>query len=249
MHVVTSADGTELGYETRGDGQPLVLVHGTSARKESFRDLVPHLADDFAVVTYDRRGRGASGDGDDYRFEREVEDLRAIVEAVGGDPIVLGHSFGGLVALEAADGLDIDRLVLYEPSILVGEPHGGDLAERIRARLAAGDRVGAVEVFLDAVGAADLLPQQAVEQAAGIVETVAREIEVVEDYDLEDPETGVPTLLVLGEHGPDHLREAVEALDGALAETERTELAGVGHLGINTAPEQLADAVREFAQN
>ncbi|GAA0265007.1 alpha/beta fold hydrolase [Halobacterium noricense] len=284
MHAVTSADGTELGYETHGDGQPLVLVHGTSARKESFRDLVPHLADDFEVVTYDRRGRGrssaseqredaeqasgegrslsnhssgqrpredggaASSDSDEYRFEREVEDLRAVVESVGDAPIVLGHSFGGLVALEAAAGLDIDRLVLYEPSILVGEHHDGDLAERIRARLADGDRVDAVEVFLDAVGAADLLPQPAVAQAAGIVGTVAREIEVVEDYDLDDPETGVPTLLVLGEQGPEHLREGVEVLDSALAETERAELAGVGHLGINTAPEQLADAVHEFAR-
>ncbi|MGB9964191.1 alpha/beta fold hydrolase [Halobacterium hubeiense] len=246
MHTVVSADGTELGYEARGDGRPLVLVHGTSARTESFRDLAPHLAEDFTVVTYDRRGRGRSGDGDDYGLQREVEDLRAVVDAVDREPVVLGHSFGGLVALEAASELDVDRLVLYEPSVLVGEPHGGDLAERVRAHLGDGDRVRAVEEFFDAVGAADLLPRAAVEQAAGIAETVARELEVVEGYDLDDPETGVPTLLVVGEDGPDHLREAVEALDETLAATERAELAGAGHLGINTAPERLADAVRAF---
>lgn len=249
MHT-TSADGTELEYETRGSGQPLVLVHGTSARKESFRRLVPHLEDDFEVVTYDRRGRGtnrterASGD---YDLSKEVEDLQAVVESVEGTPVVFGHSFGGLTALEAADGMAVDRLVLYEPSILAGEPHGGDLAARIRSRVAAGDPVGGVEAFFEAVGADHLVGGPVVEQAAEIVDTVAREIDVVENYELGDTETGVPTLLLAGEDGPDHLQATIRALTERLDDTERVTLADTGHLGNNTAPERVAAAIREFA--
>ncbi|NIB98396.1 alpha/beta hydrolase [Halobacterium sp. R2-5] len=249
MHPVVSADGTEIGYETRGDGRPLVLVHGTAGRKESFSRLVPHLAEDFTVVTYDRRGRGDSGDSDDYDFEREVEDLQAVVADLDDDPVVFGHSFGGLTALEAADGMDVDRLILYEPSVLLGEPHGGTLAERIRAHLADGDKVGGVEEFFEAVGAGHLVGGPVVERAAGIAETVAREIEVVETYELGDPETGAPTLLLVGEDGPEHLKKSIRALAERLADTERVELADTGHLGNNTAPEQVADAVRAFVRD
>lgn len=249
MHSVVSADGTEIGYETRGDGRPLVLVHGTAGRKETFRRLVPHLAEDFTVVTYDRRGRGASGDSDDYDFSKEVEDLRAVVADVGNDPIVFGHSFGGLTALEAAGGMDVDRLVLYEPSILPGDPHGGTLSERIRAHLEDGDRTGGAEEFFDAIGADHLVGGPVVERAADIVDTVAREIGVVESYELGDPETGVPTLLLAGEDGPEHLKESIRALEERLADTERAALADTGHLGNNTAPEQVADAVRAFVRD
>lgn len=245
---MVSADGTEIGYEARGDGRPLVLVHGTAGRKETFRRLVPHLTEDFTVVTYDRRGRGASGDSDEYDFSREIEDLQAVVADLDSDPVVFGHSFGGMTALEAADGMAIDRLILYEPSILLGEPHDGTLSERIRARLEDGDRAGGAEEFFEAVGAGHLVGGPVVERAADIVETIAREIEVVEAYDLGDPETGVPTLLLVGEDGPDHLKESIRALEERLPDTERATLADTGHLGNNTAPERVADAVREFAR-
>ncbi|MFB6270001.1 MAG: alpha/beta fold hydrolase, partial [Halobacterium sp.] len=230
MDAVVSADGTELDCDARGDGPPVVLVHGTSATKAHFQRLADALADDFRVVTYDRRGRGDSGDADDYDFQREVDDLRAVVAAVDGDPVVFGHSFGGLVALEAAaGGLDASRLVLYEPSVLVDDYHT-DLAARIRDRVDAGDRVGGVEAFFETVGTLDQVARPVVEQAADIVETIAREIDVVESYDLDAPRTGVPTLLVAGEHGPDHLRRAIDELEHHLEHVERTEVADAGHV-------------------
>lgn len=246
MQTTVSTDGTNIGYETTGNGDPLVLVHGGSTTKESWRDLVPHLADDYEVVTYDRRGRGDSGDADEYSLDREVADLRAVVDAVDGGPAVFGHSFGGLVALAAAGDVPMDRLVLYEPALLVGAHRGDDLAARMQSLVDDGDRLAAVELFFETVGAAEHVPDPAVRQAAGIVETVVRENREIEAYELGDPDLSAPALLVAGDRGPTHLRDAVAELDRR-ADAERIELAGVGHLGVHSAPERLAAVVRGFA--
>jgi pimeloyl-ACP methyl ester carboxylesterase len=246
MDSVVSADGTELGYRVRGDGPPVVLVHGTSGSKAHMGRLARALADDFRVVTYDRRGRGDSGDADEYDFQRELEDLRAVVDAVDGDPVVFGHSFGGLIALSAAPDLDADRLVLSEPAVLVDDYHE-TLSDRIRERIAAGDREGAVEAFFETVGTIGAVSQQVVDRAATIVETIAREIEVVESSDVDDPQTGLPTLLVIGEHGPDHLKRAVDYLEAELEDAERVEIPNTGHMAVITDPERVAAVIREFA--
>jgi pimeloyl-ACP methyl ester carboxylesterase len=70
-----SADGTEIGYWTSGEGPPLVLVHGSMGDHTRWDSLRPHLEPHFTVHAMDRRGRGASGDGPDYRIEREYEDV------------------------------------------------------------------------------------------------------------------------------------------------------------------------------
>jgi len=246
MDTVVSADGTEIGYETRGDGAPVVLVHGGSATQDSWRGVVPHLAEEYEVVTYDRRGRGESGDGDDYDLQHEVEDLRAVVDAVDGEPAVVGHSFGGLVTLAGAADLPVDRVALYEPAVLVGDHRGDDLASRMEALVDAGDREEAVELFFGEVGASEGAPPEAVERAAPIAETVVRENYAVESFHPDDAETAVPTLLVTGERGPTHLRDAVFELDDRLADATVTELDGVGHLGITTAPDRLGGELRAF---
>jgi pimeloyl-ACP methyl ester carboxylesterase len=94
-----------------GGGSPLGLVHGAAADHTTFRTVAPlfaGIAGRFAVHAIDRRGRGASGDGPSYSIEREYEDVAAVVDAVaseagtGSGVDVVGHSFGGRVALGAA---------------------------------------------------------------------------------------------------------------------------------------------------
>ena len=101
------------------------------------------MASRFTVYTYDRRGRGGSGDTLPYAVEREVEDLAALVEETGGSASVYGISSGAALALEAANGnVSIDRLVLYEAPFVVDgtrPPVSDEYVERID-RLAATDR-------------------------------------------------------------------------------------------------------------
>jgi pimeloyl-ACP methyl ester carboxylesterase len=81
---VTSADGTTIGYRRIGAGPAVVLVHGALMSAYRFDRLAAALADAFTVVVPDRRGRGASGPhGEVYGMAREVEDLRAVLDATG----------------------------------------------------------------------------------------------------------------------------------------------------------------------
>ena len=64
--------------------------------------MLPALEARFTVLAIDRRGRGQSGDADDYAIEREYEDVAAVVESAGDEVNVLGHSYGGICALESA---------------------------------------------------------------------------------------------------------------------------------------------------
>src|SRR5262249_2366847 len=102
MPKVQSADGTPIGFAVSGRGPPLVLVHGTTTEHSRWSPLLSALEPFFRIYRVDRRGRGGSGDAPTYAIEREYEDLVAVVESTGEPAHLLGHSFGGMVALEAA---------------------------------------------------------------------------------------------------------------------------------------------------
>jgi pimeloyl-ACP methyl ester carboxylesterase len=74
------------------------------------------------IVRWDRRGPGRSGDTAPYSPEREVEDLRAVIDAVGVGAAVLGHSVGAVLAfLAAGTGVPMTHLYLSEPVLRFGE--------------------------------------------------------------------------------------------------------------------------------
>ena len=126
--LVASRDGVpiatfEAGRPSRESERPsLLLVHGTTADHTTFRAIVPALGERRHLVAIDRRGRGTSGDGPAgtaYSIEREYDDLAAVahsVATVDGRPVdVLGHSYGGRIALGAARRSEwIRRIVVYE---------------------------------------------------------------------------------------------------------------------------------------
>jgi pimeloyl-ACP methyl ester carboxylesterase len=102
QEIVTSKDGTRIACFRSGEGPPLVLVHGTAADHGRWRPVLPAFEERFTVCAVDRRGRGGSGDSDDYAIEREFEDVAAVVDSLGEPVNLLGHSYGALCALEAS---------------------------------------------------------------------------------------------------------------------------------------------------
>lgn len=152
-----SSDGTTLAYERTGAGPALIIIGGALNSRRSADALVPLLAPRFTVYAYDRRGRGESTDTGPYAVAREVEDLGALIDAAGGSAYAYGHSSGAILALEAAAaGAPLTKLAAYEPPYLTGdvdpEPPEEFLA-RMKACLEAGDRAGAVEMFIRHTGA------------------------------------------------------------------------------------------------
>lgn len=83
VHSTTSRDGTTIAYDRVDDGDPLVLVPGAFSyrRYPGQVRLAGLLAARFTVYSYDRRGRGDSGDSKPYAVEREIEDLAAVIDA------------------------------------------------------------------------------------------------------------------------------------------------------------------------
>ena len=123
MEHVTSADGTRIAFTRSGRGTPLLLVHGAAGAGSRWAGISPALESAFTVHAMDRRGRGSSGDGERYSLAREADDVVAVLDAIGGDAIVLGHSFGALVTLEAVrQRPGIRGVILYEPPIRTAEP-------------------------------------------------------------------------------------------------------------------------------
>ena len=100
-----SKDGVPVSYEVRGSGEPtLVFVHGWSCDGRYWRNQVPYFSKTHRVVVLDLAGHGHSGLARTaYTMASFGEDVRAVVEATGGGPVVLiGHSMGGPVIAEAA---------------------------------------------------------------------------------------------------------------------------------------------------
>jgi pimeloyl-ACP methyl ester carboxylesterase len=124
QQTVTAVDGTPIAYWHSGDGPPLILVHGSFDDHNVWAPVLPAFEEHFTVYAVDRRGRGGSGDGTGYSLESEAADIAEVVESIGGQEInLLGHSYGGVCALEAARRTPhLRRLVLYEPAVPAGIP-------------------------------------------------------------------------------------------------------------------------------
>jgi pimeloyl-ACP methyl ester carboxylesterase len=159
MNTVTSKDGTKIAYSKQGAGPAAILVDGALCYR-SFGPMT-HLAEllspHFTVYTYDRRGRGDSGNGTLFAVEREVEDIDALIQDAGGRAFVFGTSSGGCLALEAALklGSRIKKLAMYEPpynSESAAIPEWVEYRKQLAEAIGANRRGDAVVLFMKLVG-------------------------------------------------------------------------------------------------
>jgi pimeloyl-ACP methyl ester carboxylesterase len=259
MDSTISADGTPIAYWRSGRGDPLVVVHGTTADHTRWRTVLSLLEAHATVCAVDRRGRGGSGDADGYAITREFADVAAVVDAVaeacGGPVDLLGHSYGGVCALEAVLlTANVRRLVLYEPPVLA-EPGPPGMAARLQGLLADGRREEVVATFfreVAGVGDRELqilrsLPSWPARVAAA--HTLPRELRSEDGYAFEPARfaaVAVPTLLLAGGDSPPFFQASTEAVAAALPDSRVTVLPGQAHIAMDTAPELFAGAVTAF---
>lgn len=262
--TVVSADGTEIAYERSGSGPAVVLVASALADRSDTAKLAALLAEDFTVVNYDRRGRGASGDADTYAVAREVEDIAALVDQVGGSASLFGSSSGAVLALRAAvAGVKVDRLALYEPPFVtaVGDPGPPvDLAEQITVRLAEKRDGEAVTYFMTKVqgmpGIAVFFMKLMPKMWAGLVSlarTLPYDIAVMGDTQQGRPLAAeewsgveVPTQILTGGKSPAAFGHAARALAEILPHADHRTLPGLNHGAVVMAPKKIAPEVIRF---
>lgn len=253
---VESADGTPIAYWSSGAGPPLVLVHGAMSDHRRWR-IRPHLEAFRTVHAMDRRGRGSSGDSVDWELDREVDDVVAVVEAVSaeaGTPTdLLGHSFGGLLALRAAARSDrVRRLVTYEAAVNE-PPQSPALLARLTALLQEGRRDEAVAMVMRDVvqmpeaEIAILREQPTWPSRVAAAHTLPRELGVSLNLDpREVAGLRVPTLVIVGADSPAFVQEGTRMVAGALPECVVVVLEGQQHVADQLIPDEFAAHVREF---
>lgn len=217
------------------------------------------LAGGFRVIRIERRLYAANRQPKSpHSIQRETEDLEALFARVGEPVVLVGHSSGGVVAMQTALRIPaaIRGLVLYEPPVAVSQPLGGDALTRARAALARGDESGALMIHL----------REMVELPWGkvlllrVLPTWKRlrryaRPQIADDEALESLGVGIerytrlamPVLLIGGTRSPRHLLARLEALARVIPRTQTAMLPGQGHSANLTAPDQVARLVGEFA--
>jgi pimeloyl-ACP methyl ester carboxylesterase len=254
METVKSADGTVLAYDRTGDGPPLIVSVGAFCTRHTFA-APADLARRFTVITYDRRGRGDSGDTPPFAPEREYEDLAAIAAAAGSEPrFVFGHSSGAAIALRAAAaGLPVAGIVAYEaPFLNEDTPRPAvDPAEHIRELVGSGRRREAVSFWMSDVVH---LPDEMLAQMEGAPWVAALEpLAPTLPYDLAVAGGGVPTselgritasvLILGGKNSPGWFQRSVAEQAAATPGAQLTMLDGYDH---NAPPEVITPILTDF---
>ncbi|WP_217576090.1 alpha/beta fold hydrolase [Mesorhizobium sp. GbtcB19] len=242
-----SADGTPIAYERQGKGRPLILVDGALCFRGMgpSRPLAAALAAHFTVFSYDRRGRGESGDAVPYALEREVDDIEAVLDAAGGEAFVWGTSSGAMLALMAAKRLPgVRKLALYEAPLIVDGSRPTTEADwaGIRTAVAAGRRGDALRIFLKSVG----MPRPLVflmrltpiwPKLKAVAHTLPYDGAIVADDQRGKPlvpgrwaSMTVPTLVTDGGRSPPWMRHGNKALADTLPNARYLTLAGQNHM-------------------
>jgi pimeloyl-ACP methyl ester carboxylesterase len=268
MSTVTSADGTRIAYDRVGDGPPLITVAGATAYRavdQTTPELARRLAEGgHAVISYDRRGRGESGDTLPYAPEREIEDIEALVAEAGGEASLFGMSSGAVLAVEAAArGVAVSRLVMYEPPCRVDDtgPYPktpqefDDYLATLDAATAAGRPGDAMAHFMEMVG----MSKEEVEAFRGtpgwpafeaVGHTIAYDGRIMEPFSRGGPippgrwEAALqPTLVLDGGDSPEWMRNAAAAVAAAVPNAEARTLPGQTH---QFDPGVLAPVMLEF---
>ncbi|MFF2550061.1 alpha/beta fold hydrolase [Nocardia sp. NPDC058058] len=154
--TVISKDGTVIAYDRIGGGPAVVLVDGAFCHRGMgpSAPVAKELSDSYTVYTYDRRGRGASGDTQPYDPAREIEDLTAVAAEAGAPVSICAFASGVPLALEAVrHGLAVDKLGLYEFPLVTDDsrtPIPADYQQRLIDLIAAEKRGAAIRYFMRA---------------------------------------------------------------------------------------------------
>jgi pimeloyl-ACP methyl ester carboxylesterase len=245
-HVV-SKDGTAIAFDRTGHGSPVILVDGAlcSRGMGPSGPLATLLASNFTVFTYDRRGRGESGNTLPYAVEREVEDIGALISEAGGTAYLWGVSSGAVLALEAANRLTgIKKLAVYEAPFIVDDSRPtteGDWVQ-INEAVAAGRRDDAVKLFMKSVGVpafvrALLRLTPAWSKLRAVAHTLPYDGTIVRINQRGKPlpasgwaSVTLPTLVMDGGRSPAWMRHANRSLASLLPNAQYCTLEGQTHM-------------------
>ncbi len=264
MSKVTSKDGTAIAFDQLGQGSAVILVASALSDRSDTVKMAALLAEHFTVINYDRRGRGASGDTQPYAVEREVEDIEALIDAVGGSAFLFGSSSGAVLALDAANRLDgrIKKLALYEPPFIIDDsrpPMPNDLIDQITELVSAGRRGDAVKLFfskglgIPALFVTLMRFMPGWSKRTAMAHTLPYDLTIMGDTQAGKPlpakewvSVSSPTLVLTGEKSEAFFHNSARALADVLPNAQHRILKGQHHGSVVMAPKDIASELVEF---
>jgi pimeloyl-ACP methyl ester carboxylesterase len=265
--TVQSRDGTTISYRTVGHGPAVIVIPGAMSTADDYAAFADALGEHFTVHTIERRGRGRSGpQGDHYGIGKECEDVAALRDETGARYLV-GHSYGGLVALEAArNNTALTKIAVYEPGVSVDGGISMAWVPRYRQRLAEGKYLDAFAEFAIATGPprAHKMPRWMMRLVllltiraerrqqlyrllpANLLEhqQVARLDNTYHHY----REVSAPTLLMFGgKSGHTGVAPVIDRLAQVLPASESRAFPKLDHFGPDQkGPREVAEAVKQY---
>ena len=252
---IRSKDDTLISYECQGKGPTLLIVHGGTGDRTRWTPLFPFLRSRFTVCAMDRRGHGESEPGSNYSLHKEVEDVLAVVNSRPDPVFVLGHSIGGVFALEAAlETNKIAKLVLYEPPLQDGDHTA--IADQMEKMIKSGNREQALETFLREIVKVSpkeiemMKTRPSWQDRVASVDIQIREIRALSKYSFDEQRfTTLKTqaLLLAGSNTRStQLKQATELLKKTLPNWVLIEFEGQEHNAMDTIPKDFAGVVTKF---
>ena len=258
--TVPSGDGVDVRAADDGSGKVVLVLHPGFDDGSSWRRVATALAGRFRVIRPVRR---------QYRLDvvnrqpcsiaDEVADVLAIVEAIGGPVLLVGHSSGAVVALEAlvARPAAFAGAVLYEPPVHLRPAEWTAWIAQANAALAAGRPGTAMALFVrEIVGMPPWVARlvgvltAVVPRYRALVRCQTADAEAINDLGVRlDDYAGVtvPTVLLTGSRSPAHLRERIDALAAGMPDTRTVVLSGQGHDAQLKKPSAVVEAIEGLA--
>jgi len=263
MRTVTSADGTQIAYDRCGEGPAVILVSGALGyrRFTKFEQIATALSEHCTVINYDRRARGDSGPAGAVSVQHEVDDIAALIDAVGGRASLWGWSSGGAVALRAAAAdVGVEKLVVYETPFKTdpdAKYPADDYGARLKQIVAEGNPIRAAKHFMrngvgmpaPLVAVMALMPSFRKFAANGL--TLTFDYAALGDQNMhgrplraeEWATVTCPALVVYGSKTYPVLRHASQALAEVLPNAALRELPGENH---NVSPDAIVPLLAQF---
>jgi pimeloyl-ACP methyl ester carboxylesterase len=256
-------NGVRLYYELHGSGEPLALVHGAWADATAWRFVVPGLAENFRVLSYDRRGHSRSErPATQGSFDEDGDDLAALLEALDLAPAhMVTSSGGGNIALRLAIRRpDLFRLLsCHEPplwGLLEEDPESQEMLqqgarslEAVGRRIAQGDHEGAARQFVEEVafgpGAWEIeLPPESRAIFVQNAPTVLDELQGSNPLNIEEQALSrleMPVRLTNGSESPPIFPRVIDRLVELIPRVTRETIEGAAHVPQLTTPERYVE--------
>lgn len=248
--------GTHVEYLEQGAGEPVLLLHSSASSGAQWRPLAERLGGRHRVMAPDLYGYGGTGHwpGDGaFTLAQEARVVHALLGRLGGPAHLVGHSYGGAVALHVARTRpDLLRsLTVIEPvafHLLEDQKEIRMVAGEVARAIACGDYDGGMRRFVDywnGVGTWDALPRAKRSALAPRLAKVSLDFHATlsEPARLADfAPLALPTLVLQGDRSPTPTRRVCQMLAGMLPDAELSTVRGAGHL----LPMTHADTVNEL---